>query len=81
MEQVLSTQAGGEGWRQAQYVNPRVGTTVAALTGREGKLANTSLQKDEMQRLELFPPNDKDQYYKLHLAGSGHTCVVEHTVE
>jgi len=37
-------------------MNPRVGTTVEALTDREGKQANASLEKEEMLWLESFPP-------------------------
>jgi len=34
---------GAEVWRAARYANPRAGTTVEALTDREGKQVNTSL--------------------------------------
>jgi hypothetical protein len=55
--------------------------TVEALTDREGKQANTSLEKEEMLRHESFPPNDGDQYYELPPAGSAHTRVTEQSVE
>ena len=55
--------------------------TVEALTDREGKQANTSLEKGEMLRHESFPPNDGDQYYELPPAGSAHTRVTEQAVE
>ena len=50
-------------WRAARYANPRAGMTVEAFTDREGKQANTSMEKEEMLRHESFPPNDGDQYY------------------
>ena len=34
-----------EVWSGARYANPRAGTTVEALTDRDGKQANTSLEK------------------------------------
>jgi len=77
----LQNLRGAEVWRAARYANPRAGMTVKALTGREGKQANTSLEKEEMLRGESFPPNDDDQYYKLPPAGSAHTCVTEQAVE
>jgi len=70
-----------EEWRAARYVNPRVGTTVEALTDRDGKHANTSLVKKEMLRLESFPPNDGDQYHKLPPLGSALTRVTEQADE
>jgi hypothetical protein len=54
---------------------------VEALTDREGKQANTSLEKEEMLRRESFPPNDDDQYYELPPAGSAHTRITEQVVE
>ena len=55
--------------------------TMEALPDRDGKQANTSLEKEEMLRHESFPPNDGDQYYKLPPAGSAHTRVTEQAVE
>jgi len=55
--------------------------TVEALTDRQGKQANTSLEKEEMLRREFFPLNDDDQYYELPPAGSAHTRVTEQAVE
>ena len=55
--------------------------TVEALTDREGKQANTSLEKEEMLRHKSFPPNDGDQFSELPPAGSAHTCVTEQAVE
>jgi len=77
----LQNLSGAEVWSAARYPNPRVGTIVDALTDREGKQANTSLQKEEMVRSEAFPPNDDDQCYKLPPAGSAHTRVTEQAVE
>jgi hypothetical protein len=36
--------------------------TVEDLIDRDGKQANTLLEKEEMLRHESFPPNDSDQY-------------------
>jgi len=47
---------GAEVWRAARYRNPRASTTMYALTDREGKQANTSVEKEDMLRLESFPP-------------------------
>jgi len=55
--------------------------TVEALTDRDGKQANTSLQKEEMLRHESFSLNDGDQYYELPPVGSAHTHVTEQAVE
>jgi hypothetical protein len=55
--------------------------TVEALTDREGKQANTSLEKEEMLRCESFPPNDDDQYYEQPPAVSAYTRVREQTVK
>jgi len=73
--------SGAEVWRAARYANPRAGTTVEALTDRDGKQTNTSLEKEEMVRHKSFPPNDGDQYYELPPAGSAHTRVTEQAVE
>ena len=54
-----------EVWRAARYTNPQAGTTVEALTDREGKHAYTSLEKEVMVRRESFPPNDDDEDYEL----------------
>jgi hypothetical protein len=56
----MNTLRGAEVWRAAQYANPRAGMTVEALTDREGKQANISLEKEEMLRHESLPPNDGD---------------------
>jgi hypothetical protein len=53
---------GDEVWRSARSANPRAGTTVEALTNREGTQANLSLEKDEMLKRESFPANDDDEY-------------------
>jgi len=55
--------------------------TVEALTDRDAKRANTSLEKEEMLRHECFPPNDSDQDYELPPAGSAHTRVTDQAVE
>jgi len=54
---------------------------VEAQTDREGKQANTLLEKEEMLRLESVPPNNDDEYYERPPAGSAHTRVTEQTVE
>jgi hypothetical protein len=36
--------------------------TMEALTDRETKDANKSLEKEKMLRRESFPPSDDDQY-------------------
>jgi len=51
----LQNLRGAEVWRAARYANPRAGATVEALTDKEGKQANTSLEKEEMLRHESFP--------------------------
>jgi len=68
-------------WSAARYTSPRAGMTVGSLTDKDGKQANTSLEKEEMLRHESFPPNDGDQYYELPPAGSAHTRVTEQAVE
>ena len=72
---------GGETSKPGGYANRRAGTTVEPLTGREGKLANTSWEKEEMLWHEWFPPYANDQYYQPPHAGSGHIPVTEHSVE
>jgi hypothetical protein len=72
---------GAEVWRAARYANPREVMTAGALKDREGKKANTSLEKQEMLRHESFPPNDGDQYYELPPAGTAYTGVTEQAVE
>jgi len=61
----LQTLRGAEVWRAPRFANPRAGTTVEALTDREGKHAYTSLEKEVMVRRESFPPNDDDEDYEL----------------
>jgi len=58
----LSILSEAEGWRAVRYPIPRVRTTVDALTDRDGKQANTSLEKEEMLRHQSFPPKDSNQY-------------------
>jgi len=77
----LQNLRGAEVWRAAPYANPRVGTTVEAVTDREGKKANTSLEKEDMLRRESFPPNDDDQYYELSPTGSAQTRITAQAVE
>jgi len=55
--------------------------TVEALTDRDGKQANTSLEEEEKLRDKSFPPNDGDQYYQLPRAGIAHTLVTEQAVK
>jgi len=76
----LQNLRGAEEWRAARYKNPLAGMTVDSLTDREGKQANTSLEKEEMLRHKSFPPNDGDQYYKLPPAESTHTRLTEQAV-
>jgi hypothetical protein len=52
---------GAEVWTAPRHANLPPGTTVEALTDREGKQANPSFEKEEMLRCESFPPNDGDQ--------------------
>ena len=52
-----------------------------ALTDRERKQVNTSLEKEEMLRHGSFPLNDGDQYNELPPAGSSHIRVTEQAVE
>jgi hypothetical protein len=52
-----------------------------ALTDRQGNLANTAIEKEEMLTLESFPLNVDDQYYELPPASSAHTKVTEKVVE
>jgi len=68
---------GAEVWRAARYANDQAGTTMQALTDRDSKQADTSLEKKEMLGHNSFPPNDGDQYYELPPAGSSHTRVTE----
>jgi len=77
----LQNLRGAEVSRAARYSNARVGKTVEASTDREGKQANTSLEKEEMLRREGFPPNDDDQYYELPPVGRAHMRVTEQTVK
>jgi hypothetical protein len=77
----LQNVTGAEECRAARYSNPRAGTTMEALTDRDGKQSNTSLEKEEMLRHESIPPNNGDQYYELPPAGSVHTRVTEQAVE
>jgi len=77
----LQNLRGAEVWRAARYANPRAGTTVEALTERERKQANTSLEKEEMLRRESFPPNDDDRYNELPPAGIAPMRITEQAVE
>ena len=52
-----------------------------AITDRDGKQANTSLEKEEMLRHKSYPPNHGDQYYELTAAGSAPKHVPEEAVE
>jgi len=54
---------------------------VEALTDREGKQSNTSLEKEEILRRESFPTNDDDQYHELPPTASAHTRVTYQAVE
>jgi len=54
---------------------------VESLPDREGKQANTSLEKKEMLRSESVSPNDNDQYYEPPPAGIADTRVTVQAVE
>jgi hypothetical protein len=71
----LNNITGAEVWRAARDMNLRVDVTAEVLNDREGKQANTSLEKEEMLRHESLPPSNSDQYYELPPAGSAHTPV------
>jgi len=60
---------GGEVGRAAMFSNPPAGATVGALTGRQGKLANTIAEKEDLLRGESFPLRDGDQCFELPPAG------------
>jgi hypothetical protein len=77
----LQNLRGAERWRVARYADPRACMTVEALTDRDGKQANTSLEKEGMLRHESFPPNGGDQDYGLPPAGSAYTRVTEQAVD
>jgi len=77
----LQNLRGADVWRAARYANPRAGMIMEALTDREGKQANTSMEKEDLLRRESFPPNDDDRYYELPPTGSAHTRVTEQAVE
>jgi hypothetical protein len=51
--------------------------TLEASTDREGKQANTSREKEEMQRCKSCSLNDDNQYLELPPAGSTHTRLTE----
>jgi hypothetical protein len=56
-------------WKAARYANHQAGTTMEALTVRDGKEANTSVEKEEMLRHESCPPNNGDQYHETTSSG------------
>jgi len=72
---------GAEVWNAAQYTNPWAGAAVEPLTDRAGKIANISLEKEEMLRHKSFPPNVNDQSDQLPLAESAQCCITEYAVE
>lgn len=47
-EKYVQNLRGGEVWRAAKYVNPRVGVIVEALTDSDGKQGNMITEKEEM---------------------------------
>jgi hypothetical protein len=57
----LQNLLGVELGREARYANPQAGMTMEALTARQGKQANTSLEKQEMLRHESFAAKNGDQ--------------------
>jgi hypothetical protein len=77
----LQNLRGAEVWRAAKYVDPQVGATVEVQMDREGKQANTVIEKEEMLRLESCPLNEDKQDYELPPAGSARTKVTETAVE
>lgn len=54
---------------------------VQALTVREAKPANNTMEMEAMLRLESFPLDDDEQQYKLHPASSVQTNGTEIAVE
>jgi len=72
---------GGEVRRAAKFANPSVGTTVRALTDREGKQRHTIGEVVIMLRGESFTPNNRDQYYQLLPAGHVQMGITERSVE
>jgi hypothetical protein len=54
---------------------------VEAITDKQDKRGNTSLEKEEMISRKCFPPNHDEQYYELPPAGSIHTRLTTQAVE
>jgi hypothetical protein len=77
----LQNLRGAEVCRATRYANPLAGTTVEALTNREGKQGNTSLEKMQMVSRESFPPNDADQFNRLPPADTANKRITEQAVE
>ena len=77
LTELLRNLLGGKVWEAARYMNPWAGMTVESFTDREGKQAKSLLEKEEMMRLESFPPNDNDQYYELPPTPRAHTHGTE----
>jgi len=73
----LQNLRGGDVRRAVKYVDPRAGSKVEALMNREGKQANTAIEKDEILRLLSITLNDNDQYCELLPAGSAHMEFTE----
>jgi len=72
---------GADIWRAAKCVKSQTARILEALKTREGKQANTTIEKEEMLRLEAFHPNDDDQYYELPPASSVPTKVSKNAVQ
>jgi hypothetical protein len=68
-------------WRAARYANTPAGRYEGAFTDQEGRKANIATEKEKMLRCQSFHPNDNDQSYQLHLAGTAHTRITEQAVE
>jgi hypothetical protein len=77
----LKNLKGAEVRRAAKFPNPRAGSTVEALTNRDGNHANTISKEEEMLRRESFPPNGNEQYFELPVAEQVHQSVTELAVE
>jgi len=60
---------------------PSSGHDRGGLNRQKRQAANTATEKEKMLRIESFPRNVNNQYYKRPLAGSAHICIPEQVVE
>jgi len=70
-----------EVWREVKFANPRAGSTVEALTERDGTHADTITKREEMQRRESFPLHEHDQYIEQLPAGQALQSLTQQAVE